>query len=348
MAQSAKPICILSIDGGGLRGLIPATLLRHLERLLAERLIERRLPSQPLARFFDLIAGTSTGGIIAAALAGRGADDRPLAGLDQLEMFYLQDAKVVFAGHGRGWFRPKFVEGQRELKRRFVEICGEARLAEAAVNLVIPAFTGNGAFLFRGGPGWRSGSQPNYFLHDVLLATTAAPYVFPPARLAAIGQQEIRDFVDGGLFANNPALHAYLDARELFGDARDVLLLSLGTGNDFQPVDYHTAFQWGGLKWINPLSGVPLLRAVMQGQSHDAHQMLRTLIPDQRSYIRLDIHWPRRMPSFDDASPAAMEVFQTMAKIMVEENAELLIDLSERLTSLHVAASGVSSRPPGP
>ena len=241
-------------------------------------------------KFFDVVAGTSTGAIIAAALAGcKGADRRPLASPNELINFYLEDAARVFAGRWRtlkGLLRPKFRIGQTKLKQRFAEICCDARLADAAANLIIPAFEGNGAYLFRGGPSWPAGSQPDFYLRDVLLATTAAPYLFPPVRITAIGQQETRDFIDGGLFANNPAMHAYLEARELFGSRREILLLSLGTGNDFHPIDYHTAYRWGGLQLLNPLKGLPLIQAMMQGQSHDTHRNLQRLIPDQHSYIR--------------------------------------------------------------
>lgn len=348
MAIVENPIRILSIDGGGMRGIIPAMILQQLDHLIAQRLDERKHKPQPLVKFFDVVAGTSTGAIIAAALAGcKGADRRPLASPNELINFYLEDAARVFAGRWRtlkGLLRPKFRIGQTKLKQRFAEICCDARLADAAANLIIPAFEGNGAYLFRGGPSWPAGSQPDFYLRDVLLATTAAPYLFPPVRITAIGQQETRDFIDGGLFANNPAMHAYLEARELFGSRREILLLSLGTGNDFHPIDYHTAYRWGGLQLLNPLKGLPLIQAMMQGQSHDTHRNLQRLIPDQHSYIQLDLHSPMPLPSFDDASPAAVQSLRAVADKLIAQNSELLVGLSHRLVSAREMAGAHKSR----
>jgi patatin-like phospholipase/acyl hydrolase len=330
MAIVEKPIRILSIDGGGMRGLIPALLIRRLDQLIAQRLAEEKRPRQPLASFFDIIAGTSTGAIIAAGLAGR-KEDRPLASPDELIKFYLEDAAQVFRGHRWGLMGPKFE--QKRLERRFAEICCNASLSDAAANLIIPAFVGNGAFLFRGGPNWPLGSQPDYHLRDVLLAATAAPYLFPPARITAIGEQQTHDFIDGGLFANNPSLHAYLEARELFGHQREILLLSLGTGNDFRPIEYHIARRWGILGWLNPRLGLPLIQVLMQGQSNDADRNLQRLMPDQRWYIRLDVHSRAALPSFDDASPAGVEALGRVAEQFIAENSELLGGLARRLIS---------------
>ena len=342
MAILEKVITILSIDGGGMRGVIPAMVLKHLNQLIVQRLKARNLQPQPLVKFFDIVAGTSTGAIIATGLAGcKGRDRRPLATPDELVDFYETDAARVFHSHGLGLLRPKFRRGRTELKRRLNEICGEARLSDAAAYLVIPAFMGKGAFLFRGGSVWRRRSEPDYYLRDVLLATTAAPYLFPPARIAAIGRQEVQAFMDGGLFANNPALHAYLAARELFSFRREILLLSLGTGNDFHPIDYHEAFRWGGMQLLNPLKGLPLIQAMMQGQSHDTHCILQRLIPDQHSYVRLDLHSNAPLPAFDNASATAMQLLRYLAEKLIAQNAELLVGLSDRLVS-NWARAGVA------
>jgi uncharacterized protein len=350
MTRPMRPIRILSIDGGGMRGIIPALLLQRLEQLLGKRLDQRQRPREPLANFFDVVAGTSTGAILAAGLAGCSDGEHPLAEPATLIEFYRKDGAQVFAGERRriwlpaparriaesmrGFLTPKFATGQQRLRKKFEEICGEARLPSAVANLVIPAFTGNGPFVFRGGPDWPEGSQPDYFLRDVLLATTAAPYLFPPARVAAFGQPVMQSFVDGGLFANNPALHAYLDARELFGDRRDILLVSLGTASDFHPIDYHKARNWGAYGWLNPQAGLPLIQAMMQGHSQDIHRNLQRLIPNPNWYLRFDIRSPAPLPTFDDASPEALQLFERIGDEIIRQNEELLEDLADRLVRI--------------
>lgn len=348
MAMTRASINILSIDGGGMRGIIPAMVLQRLDTLVGEALKARNLEPLPLVKFFDVIAGTSTGAIIAAGLAGcKGSDRRPLASPDELIEFYRHDAAQVFIRKGwrdyfpkplrekleltRGLRGPKFGTTQAVLYEKFKSICCGTRLSEAAANLVIPAFTGEAAYVFRGGPDWLQGSQTDFWLHDVLLATTAAPYLFPPARLTAIGDSETRDFIDGGLVANNPALHAYFDALQLFGPGKDILLVSLGTASDFRPIDYHQAFQWGALKWLNVRTGIPLLQAIMQGHAHDTHSNLARLLPDPRRYIRLDAYCENPLPGFDDSSPAALDHFEAVAKSLIQRNEELLADLANRL-----------------
>jgi uncharacterized protein len=342
MANAQRPISILSIDGGGTRGIIPALVLHELDRLITQR-ISNAADGGHFVDFFDVVAGTSTGAIIAAGLAGI-SDEQHVSGLAELIEFYRHEAVDVFSrpswlpeSVGRklsGIFSPKFKAGQQRLKQKFGEICRDARLSNAAANVVIPAFTGKGAFVFRGGPDWPVGTVSDYFLRDVLLATTAAPYVFPPSRIMAIGHAEIESFIDGGVFANNPALHAYLDARQLFGSYRDILLVSLGTASDFIPLDYHAVFRWGGLGWLNVRKGLPLIQAFMLGQSKDTHSILQQLIPDPRSYIRLDIQTRTPLPEFFDASSAAMQTFEDLAGRIIEQNTELLEDLANTLAKL--------------
>ena len=336
MSTVETPIKILSVDGGGMRGLIPAMIIQRIDDLIARRLSDEKRPPQSLSSFFDIIAGTSTGAIIAVGLTGRKDRSRVLADPHDLIKFYLEDAAQVFRGHRWGLMRPKYEP--TGLKKRFAEICGDARLSDVATNLIVPAFVGNGAFLFRGGPNWPPGGQPNFYLRDVLLAATAAPYLFPPVRITEIGQQVTRSFIDGGLFANNPSLHAYLEARELFGNSRQILLVSLGTGNDFRPIDYHVARGWGIFGWLNPRLKLPLIQVLMQGQSHDTHCNLQRLIPDQRWYVRLDVHTRGSLPSFDDASPAGVQGFCKLADDFIAEREEELVSLSHRLVAM--AATG--------
>jgi uncharacterized protein len=331
MDEVSRPVRILSLDGGGMRGLFPAKLLSRLEQLTTERLAALGRKPEPLAKLFDVFAGTSTGAIIAVGLAGIRREGEPLATPDELVRFYCENARHVFAGRRYGILRTKYE--QSALAGIFSEICGDARLSEVQTNILIPAFDieNRSGFLFRGGPGWMPHSQADYYLRDALLAATATPFLFPPAYIAAIGQPELRAFIDGGSFANNPSFHAYLDGRQLFGDQRQILLLSLGTGDDFKPIDYHIARRWGLGAWFNPRNRLPLVRMLMYGQSDQAHQNLRRLIPDTRYYIRLDAPQTSYLPSMDDASPAAVRALSTAADEFVAESEDILRDIARRL-----------------
>ena len=328
--MSSKRKRILSIDGGGIRGLIPVLVLKRLEQLIAE--VQGGDP-KPLAHYFDLIAGTSTGAIIAVGLAGRDGHDQPLASAAQLETFYRGQAASVFRGRRLGLLGPKYI--QEKLADRFAEICGNARLSDARPNLLVPAFEleHQQGFLFRGGPEYAN--ERDYFLRDVLLASTAAPYLFPPALIAEIRDaSNLKAFIDGGSFAGNPALHAYLDIQELFGKNTDMLLVSLGTGQNFQPIDYHLARRWGLLAWLSPRQRLPLVQMFLNGQSNDTDQTLTRIIPDPREYWRFDGATDLPLPPLDDASERALAALTAAADDHIARQHDRLAELAAHLVQL--------------
>ena len=315
-----------------MRGLIAALLLRHLDELVCHRLGARGLPSQPLSSFFDVIAGTSTGAIIAAGIAGRSEAGQPLSDTGELVSIYREEARPIFARSWAGLFSPKY--RQESLDYMFRKICGNARLSEVATNVVIPSFEiGQAqAFVFRGGPQWPRGSVPDYKLSDVLLATTAAPYLFAPAYISPIGDAaNLQAFVDGGTFANNPSLHAYLEARQLFDPARAVLILSIGIGGRLPPIDYHQARRWGAAAWLNPRAGMPLIQLILHAQSDDTHGRLRRLVPDTRAYVRLTAPPTLQLPLLDDVSPQSMEILSQAAEAIIHNEGPVLRHIAERL-----------------
>lgn len=241
-----KPFRILSLDGGGIRGAFIAGFLADLEERLKCR----------VGDYFDLIAGTSTGGIIAAALALR----EPAA---KIERFYREHGPKIFSRRPalpvRGFwnrFKAKAIGKEIKnygldydhlqqskytaeiLKTALQDVFGDIKLGEAKSRLIIPAvdLTRGQTIVFKTPhlPGMVR--DRHYKVVDVLMATTAAPSYFPHA--------VIRDgsaYVDGGLWANNPSMAAVAEALKIREAAnRDGLdfpielesisLLSVGTG----------------------------------------------------------------------------------------------------------------------
>jgi predicted acylesterase/phospholipase RssA len=221
---AGKTFKILSLDGGGIKGIYTAELLRHCEEKLAG--------GEPLARYFDMIAGTSTGGIIALGL-GIGISTT------EITSFYRDDGRKIFPplptgrwGKFRqlaGWASgPKLAheELEKALKERFTD----RTLGEAEPRMVIPAFmmpkTEIAVFKtdhhedFRNDhitPIWR-----------VARSTSAAPTYLKGHEHEESG----RIFIDGGVWANNPAMVALVDALTAYDLAADQIdVLSIGTGN---------------------------------------------------------------------------------------------------------------------
>lgn len=332
MTLGRNTIRILSIDGGGMRGLMPAHVLRRLDQLLAARM---DAGGRPLGTFFDLVSGASTGAIIAAGVAASAGGGMPLADPERLIRLYRDDGRRVFARSRRrfpgGILGPKYL--QQQLAEMYETVCGDAVLSECLTNLLIPAYDIDrpGVFHFRGGPDLVPADRHDFRLREVLLAATAAPYHFPPVRIAPVGRTELRTLVDGGVFASNPTLRAYLEARQLFGAKPDVLILSLGTGTDAQPISYHAAHRWGLSGWLNPRDGVPLIQLFMNGQADDVHENLRRMVPDTRQYFRIDLVSAERLPAPDDISEGALRALTAHAEALVKREDAALRYIAARL-----------------
>lgn len=232
-----RPFRILAIDGGGIKGILPATLLGELE--------ERYLGGESIGRYFDLITGTSTGGIIALGL-GHGMTAADIA------VLYREKGGDIFPVDGpvrsrlrrlRSLFRSAF--DSRRLDEELDRIFGDAHLGSARTRLCIPAFEGQHGEPFI----YKTPHHPDYvkdqheLIRNVALATSAAP-----TYLRAL-EHDGYVLIDGGLVANNPILVGLVDALACYQVGREqVQILSLGCGSmPFRISKAHNAggqWQW--------------------------------------------------------------------------------------------------------
>lgn len=227
---------ILSIDGGGTRGLIPAKLLMELEREL-----QKTEPDKKLYEHFDLICGTSTGAILAIAVAlGIPASD--------LVKFYRDHSKTIFPK----WYLkviPRKVRilassiySNKPLEKILEKIFTDANggktplLNDLKTNVCIPAFNGNDGQINVLKTKHHKEYLRDYKLpaHQVALSSASAPVYFPPHSFSysnEFGAGKNVNMIDGGIFANNPSLIGLLEATEKLGlSFSEISLLSLGTG----------------------------------------------------------------------------------------------------------------------
>ncbi len=234
---------ILSIDGGGIKGVFPAAFLTH---------IEGTLGGAPISSFFDLIAGTSTGGIIALAL-GLG-----LSAAEVLE-FYERYGPAIFPPRSPWWVLGPAKYEAGPLKQALEETFGSKRLGDSNRRLLIPSFnaTTGRIHIYKTAHHHRLQMDFKVPAVDVALATSAAPFYFPSHRS---GQDVV--LIDGGIWANNPVGLAVTEAISMLGASRSELdVLSVGcTG---APPD----FTQGTRNWSFWLRGRRAIEAAMQGQS---------------------------------------------------------------------------------
>jgi patatin-like phospholipase/acyl hydrolase len=339
---------VLSIDGGGIRGLIAARVIARLEELISAEVGEERR----LADCFHLFAGTSTGGLLALGLTvpDPGDPSRPRLGGADLVDLYLNEGPRIFGDTLHkllslgGWIAPKHSEArlERALRDRF----GKARLSEALRELIVTSYDMNepGPHFFKR---WRAreSDDRDASMVDVGLATSAAPTYFPSHGLSG------RALVDGGLFAANPSVAAVVEAlkrrdedpRDL--SAGDLLLVSLGTGQHETGHPQSQVRRWGRIGWILPRRQDPaLIAAFLDGQSDAADHWVEILLNHQPGraaldptsqgagprYFRFQTTLPVSTP-LDDASPRALRQLDEAADRLLAEQDGRLREVAGRL-----------------
>ena len=307
---------ILSIDGGGIRGIIPAIVLAEVEARTG----------RPVAQLFDLVAGTSTGGILACGLTVPGA--RPASELVEL---YRKRGPEIF--RRSLWQRVSSAEGLSDarhdptaLTRVLKEYLGTARLADATTGLLATAYDldAREPYFFKS---WRVAGEPERDLSmaTVAQATTAAPTYFPPVLVDPPGQGPDLTLVDGGVFANNPSMCAYAEAVRL-APGQDMTLLSLGTGEQTHPLPFATTEHWGVVGWARPI-----LDVVFDGIADTVDYQLRHLLGP--GYTRLQCRLVIASDALDDASERNLGRLIEHAQTLVAERDRELDAVCAALTA---------------
>lgn len=237
---------ILCIDGGGMRGIVPVVLLQQLEKSIRELGGDK-----DIATYFDLIAGTSTGGLITLALTCEStlehtkSSNGSQVSLDDLLESYMSMGETVFQAKPFYGLRQladnKYsVSGiQNYAKRLF----GDAQMQSAKVPTLIMAYDlarGDGEIIRSYGDG------QDFPIWVAARATSAAPTYFEPL------EYQDRLLADGGVIANNPALYAYLEAKRLYPECEKFHILSLSTGGVFHTMSKDDAY--GIISWGNQVS----------------------------------------------------------------------------------------------
>lgn len=302
----AGAVKVLAVDGGGIRGVIPATVLAEVERRTG----------RAVSSLFDLIVGTSTGGIIALGLTKPGDDGGPAWKASDLVTLYEREGHNIFSRSI--WQRIRSVDGildakygARGLEHALERYFGDARLGQALAAVMVPAYDleRRQPFFFRSR---RAAEDPAYdfLMREAARATSAAPTYFEPPQLRNAATGERFALVDGGVFANNPAMTAYAEILSKHRDA-DVLMLSLGTGQLTRPIPYEEARGWGVLGWARPILDV-VLDGVSDTTDYELEQVLGTV-----RHVRLQTELDRGSDDLDDATPENIATLEDKAREMI-------------------------------
>ena len=315
---------VLSIDGGGIKGIVPAIILAELEYRTERRIHE----------LFDLIAGTSTGGILALGLSVpiSGKDRKAKFEASELVDLYKNKGKVIFqrrpeekqhifeeitrAGfnaalsrmapdvtNSEDLFSPKYTRlgKMNVIKDYFKETLIEQALTEVLItsystSLRMPFFFTS---ILRKEDEYKQENFrmvcEGYTMEQAAMATSAAPTYFRPHAIPTLDRPD-PDYtlVDGGVVANNPTSIAIIEAMNSYKmntgknlNLDEILVVSLGTGRRSRKLDIKEIENWGQLKWMEPLINITL-----SGQSEIVDYQMEQLLSKERQYYRFQPQYP--------------------------------------------------------
>jgi len=313
-------IHVLSIDGGGIRGIIPASILAVLEKCVGRE----------LHQIFDLIAGTSTGGIIALGIGTTADGGKPYRPADLVEMYVANGPKIFkkgFLAPIKSLFGPKYPpDALEEVLQTFF---GENEFSSALTPLLISSYDLQGQlpFFFKS---HRIAGDPTFNWKSRLIAraTSAAPTFFPPLHL----QKDGADYalVDGGIFVNNPGMAAYAEARRIYPDATEFLIVSVGTGDRNDGITYNRAKSWGLLGWAKQIVPV-MMDSVSEAVDYELDSVFGSSAA--RQHFRLQPRLTIASNQMDDTSKENLTNLQLEAEKFLRENSQMLQVICAELRS---------------
>ena len=296
---------ILSLDGGGIMGAFAASALATFEQATGRQIVDH----------FDLITGTSTGGIIAIGIAmGTTAD--------AIRSFYERNGPRIFPKRDgirrwlerlRDFFRPRY--SNEALRTAIKDVVGDRPLKEAKTRLVIPTYDANTGKVYL----FKTPHRPEYPHHanvtalDVALATSAAPTYFPAHVIPGRGA-----FIDGGLWANCPAMVGLVEALSFLGQRPEqIRMLSVSTTSyPFRldrPEKLRGLFSWAP----------KIIDTLMFGQAQATVNMARCLLR-RGVFHRIDYQVPPKTFQLDNAACAGQLVGMGRQIAELNENLDVV------------------------
>ncbi|UXP31665.1 patatin-like phospholipase family protein [Reichenbachiella agarivorans] len=327
-----KKAKILCLDGGGIRGIIPATIIQYVEEK-AQELTQN--PNLRIADLFDFIAGTSTGGILTCLyltpnyMAGEGQPNAKYTAQEALDL-YVKNGYDIFNKSKIRWYNWKTLFNATQYSPHYLEKIakekfGDLKFSELLKPALITTYDLKSESTFFFSSREPLSKKREFYVRDVARSTSAAPTYFPPARIKNLADPA-HDMInlDGGVFANNPTMCAYAEARDTKEgpiqepSATNMIILSLGTGGgNLQIKGVNASKSWGLLKWAEHIPDI-----MMDGSADTVAYQIQSIFntlgePKRRQYLRVDVPYQlRKTYSSDmgDASPMNISDLQDAAE----------------------------------
>jgi patatin-like phospholipase/acyl hydrolase len=296
---------ILSIDGGGILGLYSANMLKHIQ--------EDVLEGEPFSEYFDLITGTSTGGIIGLGLAsGHSAAE--------IEDFYRKHGREIFPRNFsflrkvRLFFSSKY--SNQKLASRLDDFFGKTKVSDCPIKFCVPAIdvSEGRAVVFKTNNSGKQDRDEEYLLKDIALATSAAPTYLPLYSFDCFSA-----LADGGLWQNNPSLIGMIEAHTSFKGRKNISniwLLSIGNPlSNIKEYVPNCRNHNGLMAWKSRLVTMPM--KISSNATNDIMKiLLRTNSMNLQKYLRIDhdnLSDEHRDLALDNASDSALKRLQDLS-----------------------------------
>ena len=313
-------IAILTIDGGGMKGIISAIVLMRLEKYLK---FYSKDESVGLTDYFNLVAGTSTGAILTALILCPDEKGKSKYKAEDALNLYLTKGKEMFRKRPFyplnslfGLFGSKYTN--RYFKEGLQEYFGDLKLSGLMKPCMIVTYDMvSRRTLFLNSISSKKDSKRDVKVVDAVLASCAAPTYFPP--VCTRNERQCTDcLIDGGVGANNPAMSALIEALKLpqAHSIQDTYLFSVGNAAKMKAYPCEEAKSWGIIEFA-----VPLFHIVMQTSEEIVDYQMRKLyessdIPSH--YQRIEAVTEKEIPAMDDTSPEAMKTLVEMGNQLAD------------------------------
>lgn len=312
---------ILSIDGGGIRGIIPALLLAAIERITKRH----------VADLFDMIAGTSTGGILALGLVKPSGNGTPQYTASSLATLYSQQGARIFKRSRmplKNLWGPKYASDG--IESVLAEYFGDAQLSDAIKPVLVTAADNERRkpFFFRSEEA-KTDPTEQFLMRDAARATSAAPTFFAPHYLENSSRPRPLSLIDGGVHSNHPGMAALVDAHAMW-PGEEYFMVSLGTGQQTKQIAHQDAAKWGLVGWAPNI-----MDTVLDGGPQTVDYQLRVILNGngRQRYHRMQLTLMPEHAAMDDASARNLHALELLADDFIDANRERIEQVCEVLAA---------------
>lgn len=335
-------IRILCLDGGGIRGLIPAVILSYVEECIQKKTGNK---NAVLADYFDMIGGTSTGGILTCLYLVPPKEGNS----NKSTRYFAHEAITMYKEHAENIFKTnlpralasvRMVYDEKYLVDDFEKLLnkyfGDTKLSELIRPALITSYDiEERRAIFFTQPEAKESPFQDYYLKDIARATSAAPTYFEVADIKSMGGHK-GYFIDGGLVANNPALCTIVEAMKTpFAnmpcplDAKDMYVVSISTGKELEPIRFDKAKDFGAARWIGPVISI-LMSSSSETVDYHLQKIFRTAGCSE-NYLRIDPPLCRAGNSMDNVSRSNLDELENAGKDYIAKHLEQLDNLANKL-----------------